>query len=233
MLERLSAIRIRIKDRAAFTLAEALTATLIMLMVAAIVAAGIPAAKRAYENVVIASNAEVVLSTTINALRSELGTAKDVVAYPDGKTITYTNEAFSSRSKIYMPAASSTGTGSGTPTSGTDTSGGGTSSSSSSGTGGSSGNSLKGIAYQRYAADDRLFTQSEINASSSPANYQSPPMRFISEKVTGENLYVTFDSVSYSDGVVTFTNITVRRNNNNGDPTKATRGTLYIRVLTE
>ena len=64
--------------REGFTLAETLAAVLIMLMVSAVVAAGIPAARTAYENVVLASNAEVLLSTTISALRNELGTAKDI-----------------------------------------------------------------------------------------------------------------------------------------------------------
>ena len=54
-----------------FTLAETLLAVLILLMVSSIVAAGIPSARRAYEKVVLASNAEVLLSTTITTLRHE------------------------------------------------------------------------------------------------------------------------------------------------------------------
>ena len=48
-----------------FTLAETLLAVLILLLVGVIMTTGIPAAKNAYEKVVVASNAEVLLSTTI------------------------------------------------------------------------------------------------------------------------------------------------------------------------
>ena len=61
-----------------FSLAETLVAMLILLMVSAVVAAGIPAAKNAYEKVTLASNAEVLLSTAASALRDELGTASDI-----------------------------------------------------------------------------------------------------------------------------------------------------------
>ena len=65
----------KLQSRAAFTLAEVLVAILIMLMVSGIMAAGIPAAKNAYYEVITASNAEILLSTTVTALRNELGTA--------------------------------------------------------------------------------------------------------------------------------------------------------------
>ena len=68
----------KLQSRAGFTLAETLLAVLILMMVSAIVAAGIPAAKTAYEKVVTASNAEVLLSTTVATLRNELGTAQEV-----------------------------------------------------------------------------------------------------------------------------------------------------------
>ena len=72
-----------------FTLAETLVAILIMLMVSSIVAAGIPAAVNAFTKAVDAANAQVLLSTTITALRNELGMAQDVKV--DGKTVTYFN----------------------------------------------------------------------------------------------------------------------------------------------
>ena len=68
----------KLKERAGFTLAEMLLATLILLLVSSIVVAGIPAAKNAYEKVVLGSNAQILLSTTAAALRDELGTAWDV-----------------------------------------------------------------------------------------------------------------------------------------------------------
>lgn len=83
-----------------FTLAETLLAVLILLMVSSIVAAGIPSASRAYEKVVLTSNAEVLLSTTVSMLRNELGTAMDVKA--NGSEITYYNTARGATSKISL-----------------------------------------------------------------------------------------------------------------------------------
>ncbi len=94
----------RINNIAAFTLAEALVAILIMLMVSSIMVAGIPAARRAYENVVIVSNAELVMSTTISALRNELGLATNVAVGEDNKTITYYSQSNDSLSKISLDA---------------------------------------------------------------------------------------------------------------------------------
>ena len=99
-------IRKKIRTNQGFTLAETLLAVLILLMVSAIVAAGIPVAKNAYEKVVLSSNAEVLLSTTISTLRNELGTAMDVsVSTSDDETtmtITYYNSVRESLSEISM-----------------------------------------------------------------------------------------------------------------------------------
>ena len=62
----------KLRQTAAFTLAEALVATIIMLLVTSIMVAGIPAAIRAYDKVVIASNAEVLMSTAMAELRNAL-----------------------------------------------------------------------------------------------------------------------------------------------------------------
>ena len=88
-----------ISDSTGFTLAETLLAILILLMVSTIVATGIPAAKNAYEKVVLASNAEVLLSTTMSELRNELGTARDVDV--TNNVITYRNSYTSSESKLF------------------------------------------------------------------------------------------------------------------------------------
>lgn len=93
--------KIRNHNRRGFTLAETLLALLILMMVSTIVATGIPVAKNAYEKVVIASNAEVLLSTAVSTLRNELGTAKDVNISGSGSAITYYNAVRESRSKIY------------------------------------------------------------------------------------------------------------------------------------
>lgn len=53
-------------------------AVLILLLVSSVIAAGIPAATSAYKNAVDGANARTLLSTTVDALRSELSTAWDV-----------------------------------------------------------------------------------------------------------------------------------------------------------
>lgn len=89
-------------SRAGFTLAETLMAVLIMLLVSGIVAAGIPAAKNAYEKVVLASNAEVMLTTAESALRDELGTAWNVQPVSNSDSITYFSADTGMRSKLEM-----------------------------------------------------------------------------------------------------------------------------------
>ena len=51
----------KIRSARGFTLAETRLAVIILLLAAAIVATGIPAARNAYEKVVLASNAEILL----------------------------------------------------------------------------------------------------------------------------------------------------------------------------
>ena len=77
----------KLKGHGGFTLAETMLAVLILLLVSSIVATGVPAAKDAYEKVILGSNAQLLLSTTVNALRDELGTAWEVSA--DGASVTY------------------------------------------------------------------------------------------------------------------------------------------------
>ena len=107
MKEQISTIQKKIRGSRGFTLVEALTAILIMLMASSIVVAGIPAARSAYEKVVITSNAEVLLSTTITALRNELGTAAEIANDKDNsgnaneKTLLYLNRQTGVFSKIY------------------------------------------------------------------------------------------------------------------------------------
>ena len=172
----------------AFTLAEALVAILILLMVTAIVAAGIPSAANAYDKVVIASNAEVLMSTTMSALRNELSTAKDIRIAVDSSGheingISYYNSSSDSRSKIYC----------------TDSD----------------------IMYERYAVDEQL------------GNKGSDPERLISEAASDKEkeLHVSFTGVSYSNGVVTFSGLAVKKKN--GDETPAVRGTYSVRIITE
>ncbi len=75
----------KLKREAGFTFTETLVAVVILVMVSA---TALPAAMNAYRNAVDAANAQVLLSTTVNALRDELSTAWDVQT-SDGTTITY------------------------------------------------------------------------------------------------------------------------------------------------
>ena len=89
------------RNESGFTLAETLLTTLILLMVSVIMATGIPAARDAYEKIVLASNAQVLLSTTINALRDELGTAWQPVVI-DKVTVRYYSSNTGEYSQIYL-----------------------------------------------------------------------------------------------------------------------------------
>ena len=66
----------KLKKPQGFSLAETLVALLIILLVASVVAAGMPAAKDAYFKVIESANAQVFLSTTLTTLRNEMTTAK-------------------------------------------------------------------------------------------------------------------------------------------------------------
>ena len=88
------------KKNTGFSLSETLLATLILLMVSSVVAAGIPAARNAYEKVTIAANAQVLLSTAASTLRDELGTA-DRIESADFGTVSYLSARTGSISKIY------------------------------------------------------------------------------------------------------------------------------------
>lgn len=98
----------KLHSKAGFTLGETLLAVLILLMATYIVAAGIPVAKNAYEKVVVSANAEVLLSTTMSALRNELQTARNVKAEKqnpsdDAETVlTYYSKENGTNSRLYL-----------------------------------------------------------------------------------------------------------------------------------
>ena len=88
----------KLKNRGGFTLAETLLAVLILLLVSTIVATGIPVAARVYEKTVLSANAQSLLSTTVSALRDELGTAWDVEVADN--VVTYYSADTGNRSKL-------------------------------------------------------------------------------------------------------------------------------------
>ncbi len=112
MADRRLAIRItgRINNKSGFTMGEVLVATIIMLLVSAIVAAGIPAAARAYKKSLRIANSEVLMSTALSTLRNELSTAKDIEIDDGGQYVQYYNEAFGSISRISKAADTEDGT---------------------------------------------------------------------------------------------------------------------------
>lgn len=91
------------KSYTGFTLGETLIAVAILVI---ITATSLPAAVNVYRNAVDAANAQVLLSTTVNALRDELSTAWDVKA--DSTGITYRSSDTGSQSKITVDEDSST-----------------------------------------------------------------------------------------------------------------------------
>ena len=68
----------KLKKKTGVTLGETLVTILILLMVSSVVAGGIPSALSAYSKAIDAANAQVALSTTLNALRREFSSAWDV-----------------------------------------------------------------------------------------------------------------------------------------------------------
>ena len=88
----------KLKRKSGFTLAETLLAVLILLLVSGIVATGVPVARNVYQKVVIGANAQALLSTTVSALKDELGTAWDVSV--TGDTVTYFSADTGARSSI-------------------------------------------------------------------------------------------------------------------------------------
>ena len=90
-----------LNNKSGASLAEMLITVLILLMVTSVVAGGVPAAVRAYQNAVDAANAYSLLSTTVNALRSEFSTAwgVDVV---DKDNVIYYSARTGAKTKLYI-----------------------------------------------------------------------------------------------------------------------------------
>lgn len=90
-------------NRKGFSLTELLVAVLILSMVSAVVAGGIPVAKNAYEKITVTANAQVMLSTAISALRNELCTANVETPDPSEETkIRYYSPSIGNYSEIYV-----------------------------------------------------------------------------------------------------------------------------------
>ena len=201
----------KLNSQAAFTLAETLITVLILLMVSAVVAGGVPAAANAYAKAVDAANAHVLLSTTVDALRSELSTAWDVENIKSDeageKGITYYSSAIGSQSKIYISDSDSDGK----------------------------------IMLQEYVdllAARKEETSSSTGASGSTVDNSIVPARpIVSDAMTikgkltigcGDDGYISYDKTT---GIVTVKGLQVKK----GDQTiaKMPEAGLTIRVITK
>lgn len=93
----------KLKSNIGFTLSETLMTVLILVMVAGVVAEGVPAAVRAFGKAVEAANTQMALSTTVNALRSELATAWSVDC--KNNEIFYISSKTGAKTKIYRDSS--------------------------------------------------------------------------------------------------------------------------------
>lgn len=180
----------KIKDRSGFSLAEVLVTVIILLLVTATVATGIPAASRAYSKVVNAANAQVLMSTTIIRLREELGTADNIITSEtvtinnlDGTSstkdtaISYDN-SFGVRNTISLFKGSVTATYM---------------------------EGEKQISETITSTKGNIFIQ-EYKGYDSSYKFYHP---LVSDSAGGQKLYITYDSVEYENGVITFNKIAV------------------------
>ena len=182
----------KLKQTAAFTLGEALVATIILLLVTVVVVAGIPAAINAYNNVVKAANAEMLTSTAMGELRNELSTARYITV--ENNEITFYNDATGFNSKIYVENGD--------------------------------------IMYNRYYSnkkdeEDATFVDAGTEGTVGEAE------RLVSEAASDKklDLHVSYGGVTYSNGVIRFTNIKVTDKNNKGTGTETER--YLIRVISD
>ena len=91
----------KIRQKMGFSIAELLVAILILSMVSTVVAGGIPVARDAYNKITVAANAQVLLSTAIYSLRSELGVAMDVKNESD-TSVVFNSGKNGHKTRIYL-----------------------------------------------------------------------------------------------------------------------------------
>ena len=171
---------------AGFTLMELLLTMFILMIVTTVVATGFPYAKDAYDKVVLAANAEVVLSTGMSTLRNELGTAQNVTV--NGTTVTYYNTTRGAESRIFLENEDD--------------------------------DAANAAMLQRYSL-----------LSSGGANKTTAEARLVAKETATQNMYVSYESVDYENGIVTFGNLAVYRPRS--ETPLAETETFSIRVISE
>ncbi len=174
----------RVRSRKGFSLGEMLVAVLILVMVSAVVAAGVPAAANAYFKVVDSANAQMLLSTTLTKLRSELSTATDVDC-SGSPTITYCN-ALGVKSKITL------------------------------------------VTTPNDKGEAGIFVEL-VGLSSGEGSSTDKYKQLLVSLKAASGMFMQYSGVAYSDGVITFTDLTVMK----GEKPLASVGDYRIRVLTK
>ena len=181
----LDKLKRKVRERRGFTLAETLMTVLILLMVSVVMATGIPTAANALRRVVDCANAELLLSTTMTRLRSELGTARSVEA-PSGTTIDFVRSDGSQTSISLEPYSPTPGAG--------------------------------------PAPGVYLWEYKGVQVIEGEDGYRH---LLVSEAASNKNLYATYDSVEYADGVITFRKLEVKK----GTATLTSIDEFQVRVI--
>ena len=186
----------KLNQQKGFSLAEMLVAVLILLMVSAVVAGGVPAASNAYSKAVDAANAQVLLSTAATALRDELGTAKNVSVR--GKTVRYYSADNGNYSELSL--------------------------------GEKDGRSV--IMLTSYLGGEVKNNPDASGGSATTITYGAPTDKvqweLVSSAAITKKLGLTYGSVSFDGGIITFTNLQVLKNSSN---VLAELANLEIRVI--
>ena len=188
----------KLKQQNGVSLAEMLVAVLILLMVSAVVAGGVPAASNAYSKAVDAANAQVLLSTAATALRDELGTARNVSISDDKKTVRYYSADNGNYSELSLGEKDERSV----------------------------------IMLTSYLGENVNNSDSDVSGESASATIygtteDTVQWELVSSAAITKKLGLTYDSVSYDNGIITFTNLKVLKNST----VLAELGQLEIRVI--
>lgn len=186
MMKLLRKIKIKGKAQSGFTLVEMLMTVLILSMVSAVVAGGLPMAVSAYTNVVNTANAESLLSTAMTRLRDELGTASHVTREENG--ISY-RRSDGSAAKIYLGVLNETGD--------------------------RTNEGESDDRDERTDDQPKMLIQEYIGINlpeGTDRNQFTHPL--VVAETSNENLYVKYSNLSYKDGILSFTGLVVERDGN-------------------